>query len=435
MAGLLKRKATEELDNEILVALYDHRHLTLPQLCVLCGYDSEQRYRLRINRRLQVLMAQNCIRRKRLGLIGIVGNPVYVYYLTDLGVSKSVEYLGIPFNRYGPNNKIIERNHFEAKELLISERLLPHHYHTQNWIVEFIQTFRSLYGQNVLLGLDVSFKEPKRVASYLNLSGRITHRPDWIITVGQSNLTVNLEMDMGTMNQKKLTAKFLHYAEWLRDNPQEGTHAILFTSHTERNITRRRHIKNLAFEILGEYIRSGKLEVVEGSIDVTSGWLISNLSKLVDVEVRDLFSDSLRFYYDPNSTGTIGQYDYVEACEKLGYQIPRCDKVHFLSSSDQKGKHKVIFQINSEPGSCQTEANCAELSTLAKTMSNADYDCFVYLVHRTPEKRMDDIPVLQTFDNVYSIDMQTLSQKGFKHAWKWSESKGAWKRVEVDLFE
>ncbi|WP_164684963.1 replication-relaxation family protein [Brevibacillus reuszeri] len=435
MAEQVKRKATEDLDNDILVALYDHRHLTLPQICVYCGYDVENKYRLKFNRRLQILIAKNLVRRRRLPQIGMVGNPIYVYYLTENGVGHAVATLGIPYNRYGPDNKIIEKNHFDAKELMVSDRLLPHHYHTQNWIIEFIRQIRSVYGNEMLTTLGLSFKEPKRMPHYVNQIGHVTHRPDWIISVGHSNLTINLEMDMGTENTRKITSKFHNYAEWFRDNPQSGKHVILFASHTEKNITRRRNIKRLAIEYLGEFILEDRLEVIEGASALTIDWLISYLEKLIEPERRDIFSEALQISYDPNQTGLIAQYTYIEACEKLGKQIPSCDKVHFLFKKHANTKHRVIFQLQAEPGSCLSEMQRYDLSIFANSMSNAEYDCFVYLVHDSHENRMDDVPTFHAFNNVLSIDLHTMSQKGLRHAWKWSESKRTWKRVEVNLIE
>lgn len=347
---------------------------------------------------------------------------------------QAIDYLGIPYNRYGVNNKILERNHYEASELMVSDRLLPHHFHTQEWIVGFIRTVRSLYGHQVLLDLNLSFREPRRLSPYVNVSGQITHRPDWIIRIGASNQTINLEMDLGTMNQKKLTSKFLHYAEWFRDNPSSEPQIILFASHIERNVTRRKSIKSLALEFLGDYIRLGRLEVVEGSSTSTTNWLVWYLSRLMKSEVRDMFSESLKYYYDPDSSGSIAQYSYEEACQKLGHKLPYCDKVHFLTKPSAHNKHKVIFQLNTEPGSCQTEINCSELSAFAKSMSSDEIECYVCLVYSSPEKRMSDVQVLPTNNNVYATDLHTLSQKGLKHAWQWHLSKG-WKRVEVDFLE
>lgn len=433
VAETLTKKATEDLDNLILVTLYDHRHLTLPQICIICGYDVEQKFRQKINRRLKVLIEIGLVKRRRLAQIGIVGNPIYMYYLTENGVERSVTLLEIPFNRYGQNNKIIEKNHLEAKELMISDRLLPHHFHTQNWIVEFIQSFRSIYGQEKFASLGILFKEPKRVPNYVNKLGQVTHRPDWIIRIGRTNVTINLELDMGTENLKKLTTKFRNYAEWFKDNPQSGNHVILFTSHTEKNITRRRHIKNLAIEYLGEFIREGRLEVCEGSIPITSGWMMSNLSRLIDPLERDIFSETLKMTYDPNSSGLTAEYTYLEACMKLGKEIPHCDKVHFLYRKNANSKHKVIFQLKVEPGSCLSEIQSRDLCLLASSMNNAEYKGYVYVIHDSHEKRLNDIPALQTFNNIYSVDVQTLSQKGLKHSWIWSESKRKWQRIEVDL--
>ena len=238
-----------QTDVELLKSIYLHRCLTVRQIYQQFYLDKFNNFNKFLDKKVQELISYGVIEDVDFGKDNVA------IFLTKIGIDVVREVFDLPLDIVDHNKNILKRGYYTASDLKMSQRLIPHQVHLNQFVLDFKRVY-----EHKQYKMALKYFDEKYVSQYTSI------RPDGLLQL--LDIDFFLEMDMNTESKAQLIDKWKHYRTFLSSREYEFSERkiiVLFIIENTNNIENRKNVVKLtATEILLDKINCN-FEIIVGT--------------------------------------------------------------------------------------------------------------------------------------------------------------------------
>ncbi len=389
-------------DLEVLYKIYQLRCLTISQLYVNYyknEYAGIEQFR---DQKLNFLIQNNLVEEIAFG----VDNSAI--FITTNGIKLVVDEFKIPKEIVDPETSSIKRGYYQASDLKMLPKNIPHQVHLNQFVIDFKTVF-----EHKSYNVNWEYFDEKYVSQYTKI------RPDGMIRIMDTDLF--LEMDMSTESRTQLEDKWKRYKVFLNSvehrNNDHKVVVLFIVDNTNQIENRKNLIKLTANAIVLDDI-DDKFEIIVGT-----------KNELLTIIFSEIIPDILQTNYKKGilAKTLIKNFDFTLASASLlSSKMSNADYGFFIRKVDES--NNVIVENGKLQGFLIEYCTKDSLSFVAKVayldrnLASFHYYykwCPPYIIVCDNLKQVYNelkLYKLETVQNVYFTTIQRLESKPFHEA-------------------